>query len=47
VFLGATNTFVVEQGAGKEVVEDLDNDIIHEASHYIPFVGGLLYFVSV
>ena len=28
VFLGVTYTFVVEQGAGGEVVEDLENDIL-------------------
>ena len=30
-FPGATDTFAAEQGAGKEVVEDLDKDIVHEA----------------
>jgi hypothetical protein len=29
--LGATDTFVVEQGVGKEAAEDLDNGIIREA----------------
>ena len=47
VFLGVTDTFAAEQGAGWEVVEDLNNDIIHEAGQCIPLVGGLLYFVSV
>ena len=28
---GATNTFATEQGAGGEVVEDLDNGIVREA----------------
>ena len=27
----ATDTFVAEQGAGGEVVEDLENGILHEA----------------
>ena len=46
-FLGATDTFVAEQGVGGEAVEDLDNDIVHEAGQYIPLIGGLLHFVSV
>ena len=29
--LGAIDTFVVEQGAGGEAAEDLDNSIVHEA----------------
>ena len=45
--LGAIDTFLVEQGVGEEVVEDLDKDIVHEAGQYIPLVGGLLHFVSV
>ena len=45
--LGATNTFVAEQAAGREAVEDLDNGIIREASQCIPLVGGLLHFVYV
>ena len=47
VFLGVTNTFVVEQGARGEVAEDLENDILHEAGQCVPLVGGLLHFVSV
>ena len=46
-FLGATDTFAVEQGAGGKAVEDLDKDIIHEAGQYVPLVGGILHFVSV
>ena len=46
-FLGATDTFVAEQGAGREAVEDLNKDIIHEAGQCIPLVGGLLHFISV
>ena len=30
VFLGGTNTFAAEQGAGGEVAEDLKNDILCE-----------------
>ena len=44
---GATNTFAAEQGAGGEVAEDLNNGIIHEASQFVPLVGGLLHFVYV
>ena len=43
--LGATDTFVVEQGAGGEAAEDLDNGIVREAGQCVPLVGGLLYFV--
>jgi hypothetical protein len=32
VLLGVINTFAAEQGVGGEVVEDLNNDIVHEAS---------------
>jgi hypothetical protein len=45
--LRATDTLAVEQGAGKEAVEDLENDILWEASQCVPLVGGLLLFVSV
>ena len=47
VVLGATDTFVVEQGVGGKVVEDLDNGIVREAGQCIPLVGGLLHFVCV
>ena len=47
VFLGATNTFTAKQGVGREAMEDLENNILHEASQCIPLVGGLLHFVSV
>jgi hypothetical protein len=43
--LGAIDTFVVEQGAGEEAVEDLDNDIIREAGQCVPLVGGFLQFI--
>ena len=46
-FLGAIDTFATEQRAGGEAVEDLNKDIIHEASQCVPLVGGLLHFVSV
>ena len=45
--LGATDTFAAKQGAGGEAVEDLDKDIIHEASQCVPLIGGLLHFISV
>ena len=43
--LGATNTFAAEQGVGGEAVEDLDKDIIHEASQCVPLIRGLLHFL--
>ena len=45
VFLGGTNTFAAEQGAGGETAEYLDNGIIREAGHCVPLIGGLLYFI--
>jgi len=45
-FLGATDTFAAEQGAGEEAVEDLDNGIVREAGQCVPLVGGLLHFIS-
>ena len=39
--LGVTNTFAAEQGADREAVEDLKNDILREAGQCIPLVGGL------
>ena len=42
-----TDTFAVEQGAGGEVIDDLKNDILHEAGQCVPLVRGLLHFVSV
>ena len=45
VFLGATDTFAAKQGAGGEAAEDLDKDIVHEASQCVPLVGGLLHFI--
>ena len=47
VSLGATDTFVVEQGASREVEEDLENNILREAGQCVPLVGGLLHFLSV
>jgi hypothetical protein len=47
VFLGATYTFTIEQGAGGEVPEVLKNDIVREAGQCIPLVSGLLHFVNV
>jgi len=45
--LGVIDTFVAEQGVGEEAVEDLNNDIVHEAGQCIPLLGGLLHFVCV
>jgi len=38
--LGAVDTFAVEQGAGREVAEDLDNGIVREAGQCVPLVGA-------
>ena len=46
-FPGATDTFAAKQGAGGQVVEDLDNSIVREAGQCIPLVGGLLHFICV
>ena len=42
--LGATDTFVGAQGAGWEVVENVEKEIVCEASHCVPQVGGHLHF---
>ena len=42
--LGAIDTFVGEQGVGREVSEDLQNKILCEASQCVPVVGGHLHF---
>ena len=42
-----TDTFAIEQGAGREAAKDLENDILHGVGQCIPIVGGLLHFVSV
>jgi len=41
---GATDTFAREQGAGGEVVEDLQNKILCEAGQCVPIIGGHLHF---
>jgi hypothetical protein len=46
VVLGATNIFAAEQGTGEEAAEDLENDIICEASQCVPLTGGLLHLVE-
>ena len=43
----AIDTFVAEQGAGREAAEDLDNGIVCEDGQGVPLVGGLLHFVYV
>ena len=40
----ATDTFAPSQGAGREVAESVENDIVCKAGHYVPLVGGLLHF---
>ena len=39
---GATDIFVAAQGAGQEAAENVKKEIVCEASHYIPLVGGRL-----
>ena len=41
---GAIDTFVVEQAAGEEAAEDLQNNIFYEAGQCVPVVGGHLHF---
>ena len=45
--LGSIDTFAAELGAGREASEDLDNNIICEASQCVPLVEGLLHFIYV
>ena len=42
--LGATNTFIGEQGAGRKVAENVEKEIVCEAGHCVPLVGGRLHF---
>ena len=41
---GATYMFAVEQGAGREAAEDLQDNILCEAGQWVPVVGGRLHF---
>jgi hypothetical protein len=41
---GAINTFVGAQGARREVVENIEKEIICEACHCVLLVGGRLHF---
>ena len=47
VVLGVIDTFAIEQGAGGETIEDLDNDIVREAGQCVTHVGGFLHFIYV
>ena len=40
--LGATDTHAATQGAGGEALEDEDEDMVYEDSHFVPLAGGLL-----
>jgi signal recognition particle GTPase len=42
--LGATDTFVAAQGVGQEAAENVEKEIICEASRCVPLVWGLLHF---
>ena len=37
-----TDTLAATQGAGGEVAEDKDQDIVYEDVYFVPLVGGLL-----
>jgi len=39
---GAIDTLAATQGAGSEALEDEDEDMVYEDSHFVPLVGGLL-----
>jgi hypothetical protein len=39
-----TDTFAREQGAGEEAAEDLQNNVLCEASQCVHVVGGRLHF---
>ena len=39
---GVIDTLVAAQGAGGEVLEDEDKDMVYEDGHFVPLVGGLL-----
>ena len=39
---GVTDTLAATQGAGGEALEDEDEDMVYEDSHFVPLVGGLL-----
>jgi len=38
--LGVIDTFVAQQGAGKEGAKDLQNKILYEAGQCVPVVGA-------
>jgi hypothetical protein len=46
VVLGATYTLAVAQGAGGEVAEDEDQDMVCEEGHLVPLVRGLLFHLD-
>ena len=41
--LGAIDILAVAQGAGGEVAEDEDKDMVYQDGHFIPLVGVLLH----
>jgi hypothetical protein len=42
--LGATDTFAAAQGAGREAVKNVKKEIVYEAGHCVPLVGGHCLF---
>ena len=39
---GVTDTLAATQGASDEALEDEDEDMVYEADHLVPLIGGLL-----
>ena len=37
-----TDTLAAAQGAGSEVAEDEDQDMVYDDGHFVTLVGGLL-----
>ena len=42
--LGTTDTFTAAHGASQEAAENVEKEIICEASHHVPLVGDCLHF---
>ena len=43
---GVIDTLAAAQGAGGEVVEDEDEDMVYEDDHLVPLVRGLLLYLE-
>jgi hypothetical protein len=42
----AIDTLAAVQGAGSEMTEDEDQDMVYEDGHFVPFVRGLLLYLD-